>query len=318
MRKMSGYIYETIRNDQLSMVNAFVTQIQSSALHWHREYELLGLLEGSVTVRVGKELVTLHRGELLLINSNVVHAIASMEGTENLCMVVQLRPELFAAEKDSSAELYFYLDSTAQEPPAPGYEHFFYRMAKIVYETMSDEKNAAFRARAQTCFLISELMDYAVYDVRYRDAAAESTQELLAGVIRFLEQNLAEEDVAERACRAFGLSRKTLDRDLKNALGLSTKGILDNLRMEKAKDLLKNSSKNMSYILDVCGFGSEKSFYRSFRQKTGLTPKEFRERGILQAQAGGLRDYLDLETPKVKALLSAVIREAEKRRDEEL
>ena len=81
--------------------------------------------------------------------------------------------------------------------------------------------------------------------------------------------------------------------------------------VEKAKELLKNTNKNMSYILDACGFGSEKTFYRTFHQKTGLTPKEFREKGQHQSHNDVLKGYLDFSIPEARAILREVIRQHE-------
>ena len=87
--------------------------------------------------------------------------------------------------------------------------------------------------------------------------------------------------------------------------------LIDDLRLEKAKELLKNTNKNMSYILDACGFGSEKTFYRTFHQKTGLTPKEFREKGQHQSHNDVLKGYLDFSIPEARAILREVIRQHE-------
>ena len=71
---------------------------------------------------------------------------------------------------------------------------------------------------------------------------------------------MGEEKVMDLVCKKIGLSRKSLDRNLKTTLDLTGKELLENLRIEQAKNLLKNTDKNMNYILDACGFGSEKTY----------------------------------------------------------
>ncbi len=207
---MSYSIYEYISIDEPFLVNAFVTSIQSSTFHWHNEYELLGILRGAVEVKVRSESVILKKGDLLLINPNVFHAIKCMEGEDNLCMIIQMHLDLFQEEKDSGFDIRFYLDSTSDEIPACGFRYFFCRMAKVI----------------------------------------------------------------------------------------------------KARDLLKNTNKNMNYILDVCGFGSEKTFYRVFKQETGMTPNEFRKRGQVEHYNDTLKDYLNFDEMEAKEILNEVIREA--------
>ncbi len=81
--------------------------------------------------------------------------------------------------------------------------------------------------------------------------------------------------------------------------------------MEKAKNLLKNTNKNMNYILDTCGFGSEKTFYRIFKQETGLTPRLFREKGQIIDASNSLKGYLNFEATKILAILKKMIQESE-------
>ena len=82
------------------------------------------------------------------------------------------------------------------------------------------------------------------------------------------------------------------------------------MRVEKAKGLLKNTDKNMNYILDSCGFGSEKTFYRVFRRETGLTPNELRHKGRLEQLEQydeQLKGYLDYEVSEVKGALKKIL-----------
>lgn len=304
---MSYSIYEHICINEPFMVNAFVTSIQSSTFHWHNEYELLGILRGSAEVRVRSESVILKKGDLLLINPNVFHAIKCIGEEENLCMIIQMRPNLFKEEKDSNFDIRFYLNSSSDEMPACGFGHFFRRMACVVYETTSQDKHAKFRARAQVCCLIADLFEYVVYDVYFREPETSGTQELIIAIIHFLEENIAEEKIADLTCKRFGVSRKTLDRNLKMVVGVTVKEIIENLRVEKARDLLKNSNKNMNYILDVCGFGSEKTFYRVFKRETGMTPNEFRKKGQVEHYNHMLKDYLNIDELQAKEILKGVI-----------
>ena len=55
---MSYSIYESINKPSDFPVNAFVASIESSTLHWHNEYEIIGVLKGCIEVRVQSELIT--------------------------------------------------------------------------------------------------------------------------------------------------------------------------------------------------------------------------------------------------------------------
>ncbi|MDD3360805.1 MAG: helix-turn-helix domain-containing protein [Hespellia sp.] len=306
---MSYSIYENINDNPTSLVNAFIVPIQSSAFHWHNEYEMIGLLKGEITVRMQSELISLKEGDILFVNPNVIHSIQSVEGQDNLCMLIQMKVNLFAVEENEKKDILFYLDSTSDEVPECGFDFFFRRMAKILWESMSDEKQAPFRTRAEVCTMIADLFEYVVYEERYKESKSKDRQDQAVLIMDYMVRNLCEEDVVDMACHELGLSRKMLDRNLKLVLGFTGKETINQLRIDEAKNLLKNTGKNMNYILDICGFGSEKTFYRLFRQETGLTPKKFREKGHYLSSNAELKDYLDFEVAEAKARLKQIIQE---------
>ena len=189
---MAFSIYESISNNQTIPVNVFVVSIQGSTFHWHNEYELVGVLKGSIVLKAGSEEINLKCGDIFLINPNVIHSIRECENEPNLCMFVQISRELFALEEQENIETRFYLDSTNDEIPECGFAYFFKKMAELVYESMSENKHKQLRVRAQVCTLIADLFDYVVYDVRFGDLATRNDQELTVAIIEFLEQHLEE------------------------------------------------------------------------------------------------------------------------------
>ncbi len=79
-------------------------------------------------------------------------------------------------------------------------------------------------------------------------------------------------DLAE----ALHVSERTLHRQLKDE-GASLQAIKDDVRRQRAQDLLQRSRKPIKHIAAEVGFGSEKSFIRAFRGWTGQTPDGYRQ-----------------------------------------
>ena len=72
------------------------------------------------------------------------------------------------------------------------------------------------------------------------------------------------------------MSARTLHRQLKEE-GASLQQLKDEVRCERAKDLLYRSGKPVKQVAAATGFRNEKSFIRAFKAWTGKTPVEFRE-----------------------------------------
>lgn len=300
-------IYESITNNQTFPVNIFVAPIQSSTYHWHNEYEMIGVLKGSISMQVQSEVIRLSKGDIYLVNPNRIHAIKEVENETNICMFLQMSRELFVVNKEENRDVRFYLDSTDEEEPKNGFAFFYKKMAELVYESMREDRHQAFRIRAQVCTLIADLFDQVIYDIRFKDTSTQDSQELAVKAIMFMKEYIGEEKVMDLVCKNLGVSRKSLDRSLKTTLDLTGKELLESLRVERAKKLLKNTDKNMNYILDACGFGSEKTFYRVFREETGTTPKAFREKGRIEEYNEALKGYLNYETSEVKQILREIL-----------
>lgn len=52
---------------------------------------------------------------------------------------------------------------------------------------------------------------------------------------------------------------------------------LNEVRLERAKELLDNSELKLKEIIDEVGFGSYPYFFSLFKKKYGMTPKEYQK-----------------------------------------
>ncbi|MCG2591440.1 AraC family transcriptional regulator [Ramlibacter sp. XY19] len=81
---------------------------------------------------------------------------------------------------------------------------------------------------------------------------------------------------AEALAGLLNVSSRTLHRQLKEE-GASLQQLKDEVRMERAKDLLYRTKKPVKQVAAEVGFRNEKSFARAFKGWAGVAPGEFRE-----------------------------------------
>lgn len=102
--------------------------------------------------------------------------------------------------------------------------------------------------------------------------------EKLAVVVAYIQDNLEQKlSVADLAKQA-GLSISRLERLFKSVLHLSPLQMIQKIRLEHAITLLKDSSLSIVQIAGQCGYSDHSAFSRQFKQLTGQSPKDFRER----------------------------------------
>jgi AraC-like DNA-binding protein len=82
---------------------------------------------------------------------------------------------------------------------------------------------------------------------------------------------------AESLAADLHVSSRTLHRQLREE-GASLQQLKDEVRCERAKELLHRTSRPVKQVAALVGFGNEKSFTRAFKEWTGLGPAAFRSR----------------------------------------
>ena len=81
---------------------------------------------------------------------------------------------------------------------------------------------------------------------------------------------------ADGIAQLLHVSARTLHRQLKEE-GASLQQLKDEVRCERAKDLLWRTTRPVKQVAAAVGFSNEKSFTRAFRAWTGQSPGEFRQ-----------------------------------------
>ncbi|MEM8674691.1 MAG: helix-turn-helix transcriptional regulator [Cyanobacteria bacterium P01_G01_bin.67] len=73
----------------------------------------------------------------------------------------------------------------------------------------------------------------------------------------------------------------TLKRGFREVFGTTAFGYLHNYRLEQARQLLQEHHLKISEIAHKIGFASRTSLSRGFRQKYGVSPKQYQMRCTL-------------------------------------
>lgn len=109
-----------------------------------------------------------------------------------------------------------------------------------------------------------------------RDFAQDS---ILFPAMEYLKNNYASCDLTNEIlagkCR---ISEVYFRKLFANTYGTTPKQYIINARINKAKQLLADGAMKIHEVSEQCGFSDAYHFCRLFRQKTGMTPTEYRKR----------------------------------------
>ena len=102
----------------------------------------------------------------------------------------------------------------------------------------------------------------------------------IIGAILFAIENLIRQatfDVRPAGNKPMNLSTKQIGRVVSYCYGKNTQQYLTGVKVEKAKELLKNPEYSVGYIAGVLGFCNEYYFNRFFKQAEGMPPGKYRK-----------------------------------------
>jgi LacI family transcriptional regulator len=99
----------------------------------------------------------------------------------------------------------------------------------------------------------------------------------VARSLRFIWEHCHEPISVKDLVGVAAMSRRGLHNAFLEHVGRTPGEELHRVRIERGKDLLRESGHKIETLATMCGYRSPNSFCVAFRQATGLSPKQFRE-----------------------------------------
>ena len=105
-------------------------------------------------------------------------------------------------------------------------------------------------------------------------------QGIIRRLVEYINENLQIPDLnANSLAQHIAMSKTQLYRKIKALTGLTPHGLINNLRLKKAAQTLKESPKTVSEVYYETGFNSRSYFYQTFKNTYGVAPGDYKEHG---------------------------------------
>lgn len=99
---------------------------------------------------------------------------------------------------------------------------------------------------------------------------------LVASMLRWIDEHVGEELTTERVLQQARVSRNTLDARFRAALGRSVSKEVRRVKLQRAKDLLRDTDLPLVEIVVRCGLADTPQLCRWLKSDTGQTPQSYR------------------------------------------
>ena len=150
---------------------------------------------------------------------------------------------------------------------------FFYSAIYLIYTILAREHGPALATAVSEWFLQTQVRDGAgPQRMTLRERLGVAHAPLLL-VVERMERTLETPTSRQHLAELAGLSLRQLERLFRRHLGRSLGAHYMMLRLDRARDLLRQTSMTVLEIALACGFSSASHFSRSYRRRFGRPPR---------------------------------------------
>lgn len=288
----STFIIESekfLSKDKMIMVRKH-TRFVDFPLHKHDYIEVNYVYNGELTQTVGGKSITLKKGELILLNQHIKHEIKACT-IDDIVINFIIRPEFFdfifsylSSEHIVSDFLLGSLYNNTQNGQflyfkVSEVEDIQELIGKIINEIMYPSTLSESAIKLYMGLFMIELIKNSAKVERMEEASINHY--LVVESLKYIEKRFKDASLYELADH-LNQSHYGLSKTIKKATSRTFKDLLQERRLEKAKELLSGTDIPIALIVEQVGYDNISYFYRIFKAKYGQTPKEFRNDKIEQ------------------------------------
>jgi AraC-like DNA-binding protein/mannose-6-phosphate isomerase-like protein (cupin superfamily) len=254
--------------------------IANSPVHLHTKHEFQFILSGRLQVRIDEnEVLEVPQGSAVLIPPNILHSNQQSDG-QRLIATIALQP-LYREEKPDFSEFHYYcaLFSRVREPLVLQSETITNGIRQVVQ--LRDQPQDLHRRNNLLAYLFIQL-GLAV-EHQCGGLAEESLLQLgnqynyqYFVIEQHINKNYNKQTSAEEIAAALHMSRRQIDRIVKQIWGKTYAMLILERRMLIAQKLLQKTDMPCTRVAERVGYTSYPGFYLAFRRYFDMTPEEMR------------------------------------------
>lgn len=254
--------------------------------HRHNYIEVIYMCTGSTTHIIDGQEVVLQAGELLFLNQNATQEILPAGETDiavNFIVLPQFFDRAFDMLGEENNQFRQFLIECLQGQSKRYGSFLHFRVADVlpvqnlmenmIWSILDNQPNRRSINQLTMGLLFQHLMNYTD---RLEHTEQKREQDLMLTVLRYIEDHYRDAALADLA-EMMNYDLPWLSRRIKQICGRNFKELLQTKRLNRAEFLLRTTGMSVLDISERVGYDNSSYFYRIFRERFGVSPKEYRE-----------------------------------------
>lgn len=235
--------------------------------HLHEAMEIVYVTDGTVELGVGQELYHMNTGDFAIVFPNVIHHYQVFGNGLNKAMYLFAEPMLFPAYAEG-------LQKYSPEFPIISKENVHLDIVNAM-KSLADLKeynNMLVQAYVQIILVhvFSEMK------MVTKDSIGENN--LIYNAVEYVAKNFREEISLDKMASDLGVSKYVLSRMFSKTFHCNFTKYVNGIRLNYASSILEYTQEPITNICLDCGFESQRTFNRVFKERYKMTPREYRNR----------------------------------------
>jgi len=242
---------------------------QKFRLHVHDDYEIFLFLEGDASFVIEENSYDLEPGDIIIIRKNQLHRVHHKSNTRYHRIVFNIMPEFFVKECPEYHEQFLNPQNNignkidAKTVRAGGIYDAVMRIKKY-----SD--NFTIKDSVIVKSIVIEMLHLINTTTAYSEASIGNAQ--LRQIIEYINKNYTSSITLDDIEKKFFISKYHLCHIFPDATGLTVYQYITKKRLAYARELIRSGT-TINSASEKAGFNNYSSFYRSYINEYGVTPK---------------------------------------------
>lgn len=249
--------------------------------HFHKEIEIIVLLEGRYGFYINEDLRMMDKGDVLLIGPNELHRDSNIDYAS--CLVFQFDVQ----EQLEHSGLPYYRFFAESPLPLSRLNYIFREQpearnsvaesVKTIYKE-SESKKEGYEI-AISIEIKKIILTLLRADTERLVPTRENADVLrLKPVLDYIENRIGDKLQVEEACKLANMSYHYFVKYFKKAMGVSFVDYVTLKKINRSERLLLTKDMSISQIGEEVGMSNMAHFYKMFRKFKGCSPNEFRKK----------------------------------------
>lgn len=234
--------------------------------HLHEAIEVVYVTKGSVELGVGKELYHMEEGDFGIVFPNVIHHYQVFSDGENKAIYLFIEPTVLINFQE---ELRKYC------PENPVIKRANLRsdiVSSVKALTKSQHENSIMKQA-----YVQIIMACVFSTVTLVDKDSVGDDNLIYRAVSYVAKNFKNHISLELMAKELGVSKYVISRMFSKTFHCNFCKYVNKTRLNCARAYLENKDYSITDICLDCGFESQRTFNRVFKEEYKMTPREYRK-----------------------------------------